>query len=125
MTENNEEQATEKKEATVGGVPISKVATLGGGGIGFIGLILFVHSLSNRVDKMTEEIVVMSAALTTIKAELIAISPRSLRDELRALEKEVLTKRDLDLIAPWKLDKPGWEAWRTTVDRRLEKLEHK
>lgn len=119
------DEVPQKQEMALGGVPVSKLATVGGGGSLMVALLFFVNSMNQRVSELTGEVKSLRETVTKVTATLEVVSPSAIREDLRGLEKTLVSKADLAKMAPWVIDRPAWEAWKVSVERRLDKLENK
>ena len=121
----DEKEKTESKEPTIAGMPLSSVLTKGGAG-GFLLLVaVLLNSMSTKFDLLAKEVKSISTTVTKVTTKLDLVSPIEIRKDLAKIERMMVTKDDLMENAPWVKVEDTWKNWKSSVERRLNKLESK
>ena len=121
------EDTKEKEEPSIGGIP-TKYLTTGGGGVFLLAMTVMLNSVNGkfgrmepRIEALTKEAQAINNTMTKVTTTLEVVSPADLKKDLQRVETKMATKEDITKHAPWVKDKPHWEEWKKSVERRLEK----
>ena len=77
--------------------------------------------METRIEALTKEAQALNTTMNRVTTTLEVVSPADLKKDLQRFETKMATKDDIQQNAPWVRDKPHWEEWKKSVERRLEK----